>query len=561
MRKGLFKKSSLREISKGRKRWSDGVPDQGGGQPGMKTLSGIPVQSIYAPDDLPDFDYPERLGFPGEAPFTRGVYHTMYRGRAWTQRQLAGFGPPEETNKRYKFLLAQGATGINGVFDYPTLRGYDSTDPEARADAGRGGVAIDTLEDMRILFEGIPIDRVSTSLVTCQPICNIIIQSMYFANAEARNVPLDRLAGTSQNDFLMETAIAVAPGVLPPEVSFKLSCDAIEYCSRRVPRWNPVSFAGYNYREAGCTAVQEAAFTIANAIACAEELIRRGFNVDQFAPRLSFFFSAHNDFFEEVCKYRAARRLWARIMKERFGAGNARSMMLRFHVQTAGVSLTAQQPLNNITRAAYQAMSAVLGGAQSIHVDAYDEALCVPTELSSLTALRTQQILQNETGVTATIDPLGGSYYVEALTDQLERAMAGVIDEIDRMGGIVEAVKRGWIHQEISNAAYDYQRRIESGEQVVVGVNAFRIEEEKLPIELFELPETLRIQEMKLERIRKERNDGEVRKMLDRVAAACGRGENLMEVMVEAVKARTTEGELAGVLKKHFGVWDPPLFA
>ena len=560
MKRGLFNKSSLRGVTGQRKRWSDCLSERGEGKADSKTLSGIPVKPIYAPDDLPDFGYEDRLGFPGEEPFTRGVYHTMYRGRTWTQRQLAGFGPPEETNQRYKFLLAQGATGINGVFDYPTLRGYDSTDPEARADVGRGGVAIDTLEDMRILFEGIPVDRVSTSLVTCQPICNIIVQSMYFANAQARSIPFDRLAGTSQNDFLMETAIAIAPGVLPPEVSFKLSCDAIEYCSRHVPRWNPVSFAGYNYREAGCTAVQEAAFTIANAIACAEELIRRGFGVDQFAPRLSFFFSAHNDFFEEVCKYRAARRLWAKVMKERFGARNARSMMLRFHVQTAGVSLTAQQPLNNITRAAYQALSAVLGGAQSIHVDAYDEALCVPTELSSLTALRTQQILQSETGVTATIDPLGGSYFVEALTDELEKAMAGVIDEIDRMGGIVEAVKRGWIHQEISNAAYDYQRRIESGEQVVVGINSFRIEDEKLPIELFKLPETLRVQEMKLEKIKKERSDAEVRKMLDRVAVACDRGENLMAVMLEAVKAFTTEGELAGILKKQYGVWNPPLF-
>lgn len=558
MKRGLFNKLSLRGVAGHRKRWSDCLSEEG--KAASKTLSGIPVNPIYAPDDLPDFDYGECLGFPGEAPFTRGVYHTMYRGRTWTQRQLAGFGPPEETNQRYKFLLAQGATGINGVFDYPTLRGYDSTDPEARADVGRGGVAIDTLEDMRILFEGIPVDRVSTSLVTCQPICNIIVQSMYFANAQARGIPLDRLAGTSQNDFLMETAIAIAPGVLPPEVSFKLSCDAIEYCSRHVPRWNPVSFAGYNYREAGCTAVQEAAFTIANAVACAEELIRRGFGVDQFAPRLSFFFSAHNDFFEEVCKYRAARRLWARVMKDRFGAKNARSMMLRFHVQTAGVSLTAQQPLNNITRAAYQALSAVLGGAQSIHVDAYDEALCVPTELSSLTALRTQQILQSETGVTATIDPLGGSYFVEALTDELEKAMTGVLDEIDRMGGIVEAVKRGWIHQEISNAAYDYQRRIESGEQVVVGINSFRIEDEKLPIELFKLPETLRVQEMKLEKIKGERSAAEVGKMLDRVAAACDRGENLMAVMLEAVKAFTTEGELAGILKKQYGVWNPPLF-
>ncbi|HOD35932.1 MAG TPA: methylmalonyl-CoA mutase family protein [Syntrophales bacterium] len=560
MKRGLFNKLSLRGVTGQRKRWSDCLSERGEDKAEAKTLSGIPVKPIYAPDDLPGFDYGERLGFPGEEPFTRGVYRTMYRGRTWTQRQLAGFGPPEETNQRYKFLLAQGATGINGVFDYPTLRGYDSTDPEARADVGRGGVAIDTLEDMRILFEGIPVDCVSTSLVTCQPICNIIVQSMYFANAQARGIPFDRLAGTSQNDFLMETAIAIAPGVLPPEVSFKLSCDAIEYCSRHVPRWNPVSFAGYNYREAGCTAVQEAAFTIANAVACAEELIRRGFGVDRFAPRLSFFFSAHNDFFEEVCKYRAARRLWARVMKERFGAKNARSMMLRFHVQTAGVSLTAQQPLNNVTRAAYQALSAVLGGAQSIHVDAYDEALCVPTELSSLTALRTQQILQSETGVTATIDPLGGSYFVEALTDELEKAMTGVLDEIDRMGGIVEAVKQGWIHQEISNAAYDYQRRIESGEQVVVGINAFRIEDEKLPIELFKLPETLRVQELKLEKIKKERSAEAVRKVLGRVAVACDRGENLMDVMLEAVKAFATEGELAGVLKKQYGVWNPPLF-
>jgi methylmalonyl-CoA mutase N-terminal domain/subunit len=429
-----------------------------------ETLSGFDIEPLYTPQDLRDGDYLRDLGFPGEAPYIRGVHPTMYRGRTWTHRQLAGFGPPEETNKRYKFLLNQGATGINGVFDYPTLRGYDSDDPDVYADVGRGGVSIDSIEDMRILFEGIPIDEVSVSLVTCQPICNISVQSMYFANAGNRGVPLNRLAGTSQNDFLMETAITIAPGVTPPKVSFRLSCDAIEFCTKYAPRWNPVSFSGYNYREAGCTAPQEIAFMIANAVACSEEMIRRGYAIDSFAPRLSFFLSAHNDFFEEIAKYRAARRIYCKIMKARFAPKDPRSLMFRFHVQTAGVALTAQQPLNNIARASYHALAAILGGAQSVHVDAYDEALCVPTELSSLTALRTQQILQSETGVTNTVDPLGGSYFLESLTNRMEDAIDGILTEIDSMGGIVKAVEKGWIHGEISAAAYQYQAKVESGD-------------------------------------------------------------------------------------------------
>jgi methylmalonyl-CoA mutase N-terminal domain/subunit len=484
----------------------------------------------------------------------------MYRGKTWTMRQLAGFGPPEETNRRYRFLLEQGATGINSTFDYPTLRGYDSTDPIAQADAGRGGVAVDSIEDMAILFEGIPIDRISVSLVTCQPICNISIQSMYFAMAMEKGIPLNSLSGTSQNDFMMETAITIAPGVLTPYASFRLSCDAIEYCSRRVPKWNPISFAGYNYREAGCSAVEEVAFVLENAIACTEELIRRGLKVDEFAPRLSFFFSAHSDFFEEIAKYRAARRIWHRVMKERFSAKDPRSMALRFHVQTAGASLTAQQPLNNIARAAYQALSAVLGGAQSIHVDAYDEALCTPTELSSLTALRTQQILQHETRVIYTADPLAGSYFVESLTYEMEKRILSLMEEIEEMGGIVKAVSSGWVHSQISRSAYEYQKAIERGEIIVVGVNSYRMEDEIIPIELFEVPETVEVQRKKIERIRRERCNNRVIASLDRIKRACEKGENLMEVIVEAVKDRLTEGEISSVLREQFGIWHPPLF-
>lgn len=561
MKTEIFDKKRLKEIKTKTAEWeANSYSCQKKLKKKYETLSGFDVKPLYTPDDLAGFDYLRDLGFPGEAPFIRGVHPTMYRGRTWTHRQLAGFGPPEETNKRYKFLLQQGASGINGVFDYPTLRGYSSDDPDVYADVGRGGVAIDTVDDMRILFDGIPIDQVSVSLVTCQPICNISMQSMYFANALDRGIPLDRLAGTSQNDFLMETATTIAPGVLPPQASFKVSCDAIEFCTKNAPRWNPVSFAGYNYREAGCTAPQEVALVIAHAIACSEEMLKRGLEIDSFANRLSFFLSAHNDFFEEIAKYRAARRIYCSIMKKRFNARDPRSLMFRFHVQTAGVALTAQQPLNNVARAAYHALAAVLGGAQSVHVDAYDEALCTPTELSSVTALRTQQILQNETGVTNTIDPLGGSYFLESLTNRMEKEICGILDEIDRLGGLVKAVENGWIHKEIAEAAYKYQWAIENGEMPIVGVNCFKIEDEVLPIELFSSPETLKVQKKKLQIIKKKRNATEVARSLDAISRCCEKNGNLMELMVGAVKSDLTEGEISQALKRVYGVWDPPLF-
>jgi len=557
----LFDSGAIEEINQKKGEWQEGVYDSKKElEKDFETLSGLPIEPLYTPADTGHMDYLEDLGFPGQEPFVRGVYPTMYRGRTWTMRQLAGYGPPEETNERYKLLLKEGATGINGIFDYPTLRGYDSTDPLARADCGRGGVAIDTLEDMRILFDGIPIEKVSTSLVTCQPICNITIQSMYFANARNRNVPLGQLAGTSQNDFLMETCMATAPGVLPPEASFKLSCDAIEYCTKYASRWNPISFAGYNYRESGCTADQEIAFVIANAIACSEELIHRGLDVDSFAPRLSFFLNCHNDFFEEIAKCRAARKIWYRVMNDRFKAKDPRSKALRFHVQTAGVALTAQQPLNNIARSAYHALAAVLGGAQSVHIDGYDEALCIPTELSAITALRCNQILQLETRVTHTADPLGGSYFVESLTNQMEKRIMAILDDIEAIGGLVKATETGWIHQKIADASYEYQQAIETGKMPVVGVNCYRLEDEELPMELFEVPETHGIQEIKLEKIKKERSDAGVRHALDEVSRCCDEDRNLMEVIVESVTALVTEGEISNILKKSYGTWNPPLF-
>jgi len=558
---GIFDKGKVKEIMSKNAEWEkDTYSCQRELKKKYETLSGFEVKPLYTPADVEGLDYLADLGYPGKGPFIRGVHPTMYRGRTWTHRQLAGFGPPEQTNKRYKYLLAQGATGINGVFDYPTLRGYSSDDRDVHADVGRGGVAIDTIEDMRALFEGIPIDQVSVSLVTCQPICNISVQSMYFANAGDRGIPLASLAGTSQNDFMMETATAIAPGCLPPRASFKLSCDAIEFCTKHAPRWNPISFAGYNYREAGCTAPQEVAFCIAHAVACTEEMLRRGLKIDSFANRLSFFLSAHNDFFEEIAKYRAARRVYYNIMKQRYKPQDPRSLMFRFHVQTAGVALTAQQPLNNVARSAYHALAAILGGAQSVHVDAYDEALCTPTELSSVTALRTQQILQNETGVTNTVDPLGGSYYLESLTGSMETEVIRIIDEIESKGGLVKTVESGWVHGEIAAAAYKYQWAIESGEMPIVGVNCFSIEDEVLPIELFSSPETLKVQTRKLKKIRKERDSRAVENSLAAIVRCCELDENLMELMVGEVKNYLAIGEISQALKRVYGVWEPPLF-
>lgn len=555
----VFDQSQTEAISREKEKWlkehhgsSTKAPEA------FKTLSGIPIAPLYTPSDIPDLDYSKDLGFPGDKPYTRGIYPTMYRGRKWTIRQLAGFGTPEDTNKRLRLLLEQGGTGLNITFDYPTLYGYDSDDPLAKAEAGRGGVAIDSLLDIEALFEDIPIDKVSVSLVTgCTSVMPLL--AMYFICAQKRGVKLSVLAGTTQNDFLMDVAILDHPEVISPPHLLKLSCDVVEFCIQNVPRWNPVNYAGYNYREAGITAVQEVAFALSNAIAYIEELIKRGWKVDTFAPRLSFFFSAHNDFFEEIAKYRAARRVWYKIMKEKFKAEDSRSYPLRFHVQTAGVSLTAQQPLNNITRAAYQAMAAVLGGAQSIHVDSYDEALSTPTEQAALVALRTQQILQYETGLGNTIDPLGGSYYVEFLTGEIEKRIWEYMKEIDEAGGIVSAAETGWIQREIANSAYEYHKAIEAGALKIVGVNCFKAEVEP-PTRIFVSPETVERQKMKLEKLKKERDSNKTKLALDKVRQKCHEGENLMPTVMEAVKAGATLAEVTNVFRTEFGTWTKPCY-
>lgn len=521
-----------------------------------KSNSGIEIKPLYTPRDTNGLNYDNDLGFPGKPPFVRGVYTNMYHGRPWTMRQLAGFGPPEETNKRYKFLLKEGATGINGVFDYPTLRGYDSTDPLARADVGRGGVAIESLEDMERLFDGIPVDKISVSLVTCQPIGNISILGMYFAMAEERGLDLNALAGTSQNDFLMETAISLGFEELPPAAAFRLSCDAIEFCAKHAKRWNPINIDAYAYRETRLNAIQEVAIGLSHAMACVEEMKRRGLDVDDFASRISLFFSAHSDFFEEIAKYRAARKIWSKIMRERFQAREERSCRLRFNVQTAGSTLTAQQPLNNITRSAYQALAAVLGGVQSLHVNGYDEAICSPTEQAALTALRSQQILLHETNVVNTIDPLGGSYFVESLTRELEKKIKAYMEMIEGMGGIVKTVETGWLHSEISDCAFKYQKAVESGEIKVVGLNCFAVDEEVQP-EIFVDPETFSIQEKRLEKLRKERDEGEVRTALNDIKMAAESGDNLMPYTIKSAKAKVTIGEVSKTLRQVFGVWSP----
>ena len=522
------------------------------------SLSGIPLQPLYSREDLRHFEAETELGYPGEPPFTRGIHPTMYRGRLWTMRQLAGFGSPEETNRRYRLLLSHGATGINSTFDYPTLRGFDSDHPEAEADVGRGGVAIDSLEDLHLLFEAIPLDKISVSLVTCNPIGTVPVLAMYLALATERGIPWDRLKGTTQNDFLMETAVTIGLETLPPQYSFKLSCDAIEYCVKNVPGWNPISIAGYNYREAGANAVQELGLCLAHGIACVEELVRRGLAAAAAASRLSFFLNAHNDFFEEIAKYRAARRLWCRIMTERFQVREPKAKKFRFHVQTAGSALTAQQPLNNIARAAYHALAAVLGGAQSVHIDGYDEALCTPTESSALIALRTQQILQHETNVTATVDPLGGSYFVESLTNEMEQRVLDYLGQIENQGGIVAAVASGWVHAEIADSAVAYQRAIETKEMLVVGVNCFTVEDEQ-PVEIFCSPETGPRQKSKLQELRNRRDSAAVGLALEDVRLACHRLENLMPAVIQAVKTYATEGEITDIFRQEWGVWDPPL--
>jgi methylmalonyl-CoA mutase, N-terminal domain len=509
------------------------------------TSSEIEVKRLYT-----EADVPENPGLPGEYPYTRGIYPSMYRSRLWTMRQYAGFGSAGETNKRFRYLLEQGQTGLSVAFDLPTQIGYDSDDAMSQGEVGKVGVAIDSLKDMERLFAGIPLDQVSTSMTINAPAS--VLLAMYIAVAEKQGVPSEKLRGTIQNDILKEY-IARGTYIFPPKPSMRLITDVFRYCAEHVPKWNTISISGYHIREAGSTAVQEIAFTLSDGIAYVEAALEAGLEVDQFAPRLSFFFNAHNHFFEEIAKFRAARRIWAKIMKERFNASNERSLQLRFHTQTGGSTLTAQQPDNNIVRVTLQALAAVLGGTQSLHTNSRDEALALPTEESARIALRTQQIIAHESGVADTVDPLGGSYYIEALTDQIEKEAWRYIEKIDEMGGAVRAVEEGYMQQEIHRAALAIQREIESGKQVVVGVNRYRLEQETEPQLLRVDPAIAKQQVEQLRELKANRNATEVEEKLKRLKKAAQGTENLMPHILNAVKAYCTIGEICQVLREVFG--------
>jgi methylmalonyl-CoA mutase N-terminal domain/subunit len=514
------------------------------------TGSKAPVKRLYTPLDDEGRDYCGAIGFPGSYPYTRGVQNTLYRGRLWTMRQYAGFSTAEESNKRYKYLLEQGTTGLSVAFDLPTQIGYDSDHPLSQGEIGKVGVAIDSLADMEILFNGIPLDKVSTSMTINAPAS--VLLAMYIAVAEKQGVPPDKLEGTIQNDILKEY-IARGTYIFPPVPSMRLITDIFAFCSKNVPNWNTISISGYHIREAGSTASQEVAFTIADGIAYVDAAIKAGLDVDAFAPRLSFFFNAHNDLFEEVAKFRAARRVWAKVMKERFGAKNPKSHMLRFHTQTGGSTLTAQQPDNNIVRVAIQALAAVLGGTQSLHTNSRDEALALPSEDSVRIALRTQQIIGFESGATETVDPLAGSYYVESLTDRIQKEAEAYIATIDSMGGAVKAIENGYVQQEIQDAAYAYQMDVESGDTVVVGMNKFQIEETPLKGLLRVDPVVGERQMAKLRELKEKRDNGKVAGSLEALKKAAGSNDNLMPSILEAVKSYATLGEICDVLRGEFG--------
>jgi methylmalonyl-CoA mutase N-terminal domain/subunit len=526
-------------------------------KPRFTTHGNLEVDPVYGPEHLPGFDPDRDLGTPGSYPFTRGIHPTMYRGRFWTMRQYAGYATAEESNRRYRYLLAQGQTGLSVAFDLPTQMGYDSDHPLADAEVGKVGVAIDSLADMEVLLEGIPLDAVSISM-TINATASVLL-AMVVATAERQGVPVGKLEGTTQNDILKEY-IARGTYIYPPRPSLRLITDMFAFCAEAVPRWNPISISGYHIREAGSTAVQEVAFTLGNAIAYVQAAIDRGLEVDAFAPRLSFFFNAHIHFFEEIAKFRAARRLWARIMRERFRAANPRSWMLRFHTQTAGVSLTAQQIENNAVRVALEALSAVLGGTQSLHTNGKDEALALPTEESALLALRTQHIIAHETGAVDVVDPLGGSYFVEALTNRIETESARILEAIDGMGGMLPAIDAGWVQREIAESAYREQREIEDGQRTVVGVNRFQGEGENASPRILKVdPETTARQKRRLAEVRARRDAGAVSAALVALGRAAAGPENLMPYILESVRAYATIGEICDVLRAAFGVYRPPV--
>jgi len=546
----------MNEIIKQQERWEKTtVPNWLKRHPERKkefrNISEIPIKRLYTPVDTKNLDYLRDLGFPGEYPFTRGVHATMYRGRLWTMRQFSGFGTAEQTNKRFKYLLKEGETGLSIAFDYPTIMGYDSDHPISKGEVGRCGVAVASLRDFEILFDGIPLDKVTTSMTINGPAAMLL--AMYVAIGDKQGVPRTMLGGTTQNDLLKEF-FAQKLCIFPPKPSVKLVTDIVEYCTKNLPKWNPISISGYHIREAGSNAVQELAFTLYDGIAYVEAALERGLKVDDFAPRLSFFFASHNDLFEEIAKFRAARRLWAKIMKDRFHAQKPRSMWMRMHVQTSGCTLTASQPLNNIIRVTIQSLAAILGGTQSLHTNSHDEALCLPTDEAVRIALRIQQIIAHESGVPNTVDPLGGSYYVETLTNQMEEKAMDYIEKIDAIGGVYEAIERGFFQKEIADSAYKYQREIDNHERILVGVNEYFIEESECPIDLLRIdPKVEEEQVARLQKLRRERDNAKVKQVLSKLHDAADKDENLMPTIIEAVKAYATLGEICDVLRKVYG--------
>jgi methylmalonyl-CoA mutase N-terminal domain/subunit len=556
----LFDQKTLEKIHQEKRRWErenvaksvERLPERGE----FLTSSDIVVNRLYTPADISNLNYFEDLGFPGEYPFTRGIYPTMYRARLWTMRQYAGFGTAEQTNQRFKYLLSQGQTGLSVAFDFPTQVGYDCDHPMAKGEVGKAGVSVSTLKDMEIVFEGIPLDKITTSMTINAPAA--VLLAMYIAVGEKQGVPQSQLDGTVQNDILKEY-VARGMYIFPPKPSMRLVTDIFEYCAKNVPKWNTISISGYHIREAGATAVQEIAFTFANAIAYVQAAIDRGLDVDRFAGRLSFFFAAHNNLFEEAAKFRAARRLWAKIMRERFRAKNPTSWMLRFHTQTSGVSLTAQQPYNNIIRVTLQALAAVLGGTQSLHTNSFDEAYALPSEQAVTIALRTQQIIAYESGVADTIDPLGGSYYVEYLTNKIEEEAVKYIEQIDDMGGAVAAIEKGFMQREIMESAYRYQKEVESKKRTVVGVNEF-VAEEKTPIKILRVdPEIEKKLVERLNKVKRQRDNAKIKEALNNLRKAAEKEDvNLMPFIIQAVKEYATLGEICDTLRGVFGEYKPP---
>ncbi len=549
--------ADIEKIKAERKRWESCV-DKGASER-FQTVSGVPVDIIYTPADIAGLDYLSDLGFPGEYPYTRGIRHNMYRGRLWTMRQFSGFGTARDTNARYKFLLAHGETGLSVAFDFPTLYGRDSDDPMARGEVGRCGVAVSSLEDMETLFDGIPMGEISTSMTINGPAA--VLWAFYIVAAERQGVASEKLRGTIQNDILKEY-IAQKSWLFPPEPSLRIITDIMAFGAKHVPKWNTISISGYHIREAGSTAAQELAFTLKDGMTYVEAGIKAGLDVDTFAPRLSFFFNSHLDFFEEIAKFRAARRIWAREMRETFNAKRPESWLLRFHTQTAGCTLTAQQPENNIVRTAFQALAAVLGGTQSLHTNSMDETWALPTEKAVLIALRTQQLIAEETGVVNVIDPLGGSYYVEALTNELERQAYEYFEKIDALGGMVKAIEQGFPQREIAEASYRYQKAVDEGRRTVVGVNKYTLEGERLEIPILKIdPQVEKEQVERLAKLRQRRDSRRVRRALDDLKAACAGKDNVMYPILEAVRVYATLGEICQAMKEVFGVYsEPPMF-